>query len=524
MEIVKVVSSQNASKGDIITWIITVTNNGPDMAEDVIVCDKLPAGLLFAGADGEYDNDTGVWTVGDLGNGESRSLVIKTVVDITNDTIRNVANVTSKTYDPNNTNDEDDNETDVGPEADLEIVKVVSDANPHKGDVITWTITVTNNGPDMAKDVTVTDKLPVGLVFSGADGEYDNDTGVWTVGDLGNGESKSLVITTVVDITNANITNIAVATSTTPDSNDTNNKDNDTADVAPEADIKVIKTVSDSKPTEGDVITWTIVVANLGPDAAKDVTVEENLPAGLKLISVKGTKGPFEDGIWTIGTLGNGEIVTLVLTTEVTASKGTVKNIVVATASTYDSNETNNRDEEIITPKPKPEPPVQSADLEVMKVANVENVKVGDKIIWTVTVVNHGPDAAKNVRVGDVVFGDVEYISSEASKGLFDPVNGVWTIGDMENGETAVLTLEFKALSEGTVINAVKVVSDTPDSNEDNNKDDSVVTVESNNPAPETPNAPPSKDPAKMPATGNPIAIVLLALLAIAGVTLRRRN
>ena len=514
--IVKEVNATECTKDQIVEWTITMTNYGPDGAENVIVKDNLPDTLIFIGADGDYDPETGIWTIDYLANGETLVLHIITKVNTTNQVIVNNATATSGTYDPNMENNKASNSTTVGSLADLEIIKVISNANPHNGDTITWTITVTNNGPDTAKDVIVTDKLPAGLIFKDADGSYDEDTGIWAVGDLNNGESKSLVITTVVYITNANITNVAVATSTTPDSNETNNRDNDTAEIDPESDVKVIKTVSNPEPSKGDVITWTIVVANLGPDAAKDVSVEENLPDGLRLISAKGTKGSFEDGIWKIGTLDNGEIVTLVLTTEVTVSD-TIENVVVATSSTYDPNETNNKDKEVVTPKP-------SADLEVIKKANVETVKVGDKIIWTITVINHGPDTAKNVRLADVASGDIEYISSKSSKGIFDISEGIWTIGDMESGETAVLTLEFKALSDGIVINTAEVGSDTPDPNEDNNRDTSIVAVEPNNPIPETPSTPASKAPARMHATGNPIVLVLLALLALVGVSLRRRN
>ena len=82
----------------------------------------------------------------------------------------------------------------------------------------------------------------------------------------------------------------------------------------------------------------------------------------------------------------------------------------------------------------------------------------------------------------------------------------------------------IKALSAGTVINAAVVVSDTPDPNEDNNKDKSVVTVEPVSPAPEAAKSPVSEAPATMHATGNPIVMVLLALLAVVGVTLRRKD
>ena len=88
------------------------------------------------------------------------------------------------------------------------------------GEVITWTITVTNKGPDAAVNTRVTDKLPAGLIFITSSGNYDPVTGLWIVGDLANGASASLVITTQVNITNATIVNVANVTSDTP-GNDT---------------------------------------------------------------------------------------------------------------------------------------------------------------------------------------------------------------------------------------------------------------------------------------------------------------
>lgn len=297
------------------------------------------------------------WYIQSLAKGESATLTIDTLVNVSSTALINNVNVTNDVYDPNETNNEANNTTDVGDElpADLEVIKVVSNRNPHKGDTITWTITVINHGPGKALDVTVTDKLPDGLRFVSSNGNYDKNTGVWTIGDLANGESKSLVIKTIVEITNAEITNVAVVNSTTPDNNTDNNEDNDTTSIDPEADLKVIKTVSDPNPSKGDVITWTIVVVNLGPDGAENVKVFENLPDGLKLISAKGSKGIFDNGIWTIGDLKNGEMVTLVLTTEVLVSNGIIENIVVVNSTTYDPDESNNEDKEITTPEDEPD-------------------------------------------------------------------------------------------------------------------------------------------------------------------------
>jgi uncharacterized repeat protein (TIGR01451 family) len=501
-----------------------MTNHGPDAATNVIVKDNLPNTLIFISADGNYNPQTGIWTIDYLASGETRVLTIITKINTTGMVIVNNVTAESGVYDPDMSNNKASNNTTVVKEtlADLVISKVVSDANPHKGDTITWTITVTNNGPDGAKDVTVTDKLPSGLVYveDSGKGAYNPSNGVWTIGDLENGKSVSLVITTKVDISNANVTNIAVVNSTTPDNNTDNNKDNDTTSIENLADIGVIKTVSNPKPSKGDIITWTVIVTNFGPDAAENVYVEELLPDGLTLLSVKGSKGSYEDGIWTIGTLDNGQTATLTLTTRVTVSGGSIENVVVADSSTYDPNRTNNKDKETTYPKEKS----SSADLELTKVASKDKVKVGDLIVWTITVINHGPDKAVGVYVQDILdAGDVEFVSADPNVGEFDEDTGMWNIGDMEVGETATLIITFRVLSEGDAINYAEVMSETPDSNLKNNHDSSTVHIVKDKPVPKVPKTPKDSHPT-MHATGNPIVMVLLALLAIAGITLRRRN
>ena len=526
LEIIKLVSNKTTKKGEIVTWTIVVTNKGPDAASNIYVKDTLPAGVTYKAhttSKGLFDSNSLTWFITGLNNGESATLTISTLVDVEDTTLVNNVNVTNDVYDPNKTNNKANNTTVVDKElpADLEVTKVVSNANPHKGDIISWTITVVNNGPGAAKDVKVTDKLPVGLIFISANGNYDADTGVWTVGDLANKAKASLIIITVVDITNANITNVAVANSTTPDPNPGNNDDNDTTEVDPEADVKVIKTVSNPNPSKGDVITWTLVVSNLGPDKALNVIVEENLPEGLQLVSARGSKGSFEDNIWTVGDLNNGEIATLTLTTKVLVSSGKIENIVVASSTTYDPNMTNNKDKETTTPKDKP----GSADLEIIKVANKDKVKVGDKIIWTITVINHGPDKAVGVYVKDILkAGDAMLISGDTNTGLFDVNTGIWYIGNMEAGETVTLTVAFRALSAGEAVNYAEVNSSTPDPNPDNNKDSSTVVIVDPDVPNDVPDEPSEPSTPTMHATGNPIVMVLLALLAIVGVTLRRKD
>ena len=98
--------------------------------------------------------------------------------------------------------------------ADLSLSKSVSSANPTSGASISYSLTVTNAAasPSSATGVTVTDLLPAGVTFTGYSGfgTYDSATGLWTVGTLTPGQSRSLTISaTVAASAGATITNEA---------------------------------------------------------------------------------------------------------------------------------------------------------------------------------------------------------------------------------------------------------------------------------------------------------------------------
>jgi uncharacterized repeat protein (TIGR01451 family) len=91
----------------------------------------------------------------------------------------------------------------VAPSADLVISKDIDNNSPHSGDTVIYTITVTNNGPDVANNVSVSDPLLSGLSYvsdDGSGGAYDTNTKIWTIGDLavGSGNAVTLHITATV--------------------------------------------------------------------------------------------------------------------------------------------------------------------------------------------------------------------------------------------------------------------------------------------------------------------------------------
>jgi uncharacterized repeat protein (TIGR01451 family) len=102
----------------------------------------------------------------------------------------------------------------ITPSADLSLTKSVSNAAPASGAGINYILSVTNaSGSALtATGVTVQDALPAGFAFTGASGfgSYDSTTGVWTVGSIPAGTTRTLTMTgTVTATAGASVTNIA---------------------------------------------------------------------------------------------------------------------------------------------------------------------------------------------------------------------------------------------------------------------------------------------------------------------------
>ncbi len=128
---------------------------------------------------------------------------------------------------------------DYGQGANLSVTKSVDNAYPVEGDTITYTITVSSDGPDAATNIEITDTLPVGVTYDSdipSQGTYSR--GIWDVGALTASGSATLKITARVDNNTAGSTviNTAEVTSvdqtdpnSTPNNNNTGEDDQDTA-------------------------------------------------------------------------------------------------------------------------------------------------------------------------------------------------------------------------------------------------------------------------------------------------------
>jgi uncharacterized repeat protein (TIGR01451 family) len=110
------------------------------------------------------------------------------------------------------------------PEADLEIDKSVDPNVIAPGDTVTYTLTVTNLGPDDAQGVVVTDELPDELTVTGIpdECELDGTTLTCDIGDLAAGDTVSLEVEGTIDDPGV-FQNVASVDADTPDPNPDNN-------------------------------------------------------------------------------------------------------------------------------------------------------------------------------------------------------------------------------------------------------------------------------------------------------------
>lgn len=82
--------------------------------------------------------------------------------------------------------------------------------------------------------------------------------------------------------------------------------------------------------------------------------------------------------------------------------------------------------------------------------ADIENIYIGDYVTWIVSVINKGPDTAKNVKVYDQLPDGLKYVKHATTKGTFDPETGIWSIGNLTISDGKVfLNITTQAFSVG---------------------------------------------------------------------------
>ncbi|WP_157077511.1 beta strand repeat-containing protein, partial [Methanobrevibacter curvatus] len=496
---ISVVKSSNVSgsvlNGIFVLYTINVTNFGPDNATGLVITDVLDSRLIYINSTSPrftyYVASTGVWNIGNLANGESIVLDILVRLNGTG-SIVNVANVTGVNENNTGNNSTPDNTTNITvvPTVNISVVKSSNvSGNVLNGAYILYTINVTNFGPDNATGLVITDVLDSRLIYINSTSprgtSYDAITGVWDINTLANGESIVLDIFVRLNGTGS-IVNIANVTNVTENNtgNNSSTPDNTTnITVVPTVNISVVKTSNVSGSVlNGIFVLYTINVTNFGPDNATGLVITDVLDS--RLIYINSTSPRFtyyvaSTGVWNIGSLANGESIVLDILVRL---NGTGSIVNVANVTGVNENNTGNNSTPDNTTNITVVPTV---NISVVKSSNVSgNVLNGAYILYTINVTNFGPDNATGLVITDVLDSRLIYINSTSPRFTFYvPGTGIWSIGNLANGESIVLDILVRLNGTGSIVNIANVTNVTENntgnnsSNPDNETNITVVTT-----------------------------------------------
>ncbi len=540
LTVLKTADAATVSAGEDIGFNITVSNGGPGTAFGVTLTDPLPSGdgitwsIDSANSDAgcaiETNSTTGDQTLdcafGDLASNASVSVHITSPTDPSSEACVGGVYENTATADATNHAEVTSTDTITVECPDLAITKTANPVGPvNAGDNVGFDIVVTNNGPGIARDVTLTDPLPnqTGLSWAFAangnpdvDGTLGGDCEILAAdtttdpatpqtldcafGDLAAGESVTVKLTSDTTFEScATLENVATADASNQDS-----VDSDLVSVVVQCpDLRITKladgaTLPTDNPvvTAGDEIDFTITVLNDGAGTAYGVDLVDDLPDNRGLdwsidfqdpastcavVDADASEAGVDQQLACnpINLAANGSLTVHVISDTTADTCGTIDN----TASYTTANDGTGQASDSIT--------VNCPDLAIVKTSDpVGPVNAGGTIGFDITVTNNGPGIARAVTLTDplptdaglswsiatnpdvngTLGGDCEIVPADGT----NPPTLSCSFGDLADGArvTVELTSTTTTGTCGTVENEA-----TADANNDDPVDSGIATV-----------------------------------------------
>lgn len=390
---------------DNLTYTITVTNKGASNATAVKLVDTLPADTSFVSATpATCVHQSGVVTC-DLGNlalnaTTTATVVVKTPAAVGTGKLTNKVAVSAAEADNNMANNtaEFSNtlQTSV-PSADVQVSVITNPnvSNVNVGSAVSFEVSVTNNGPDIASNVILTNTLPNGFTFvSASETNCTTATTVVTcpIAALANAGLKTITINTkapTAAVAGTVTFKATVSNSAQRDAQTANNSFNKDLTVAQiNLDLAVLNEVA--TPTSVAVnnkITYKFNVVNSGTNDATNALLTATLPTQLAFSKVEPAECKDNAGKLScdFGTMSVGKTIPVSL--EVTGIQ-TGLNIPLAfniTANGTDTNPANNTKTVMVNVTGA------VADLVVTIQESGNPVEMTKPFTYTITTVNNGP-------------------------------------------------------------------------------------------------------------------------------------
>jgi uncharacterized repeat protein (TIGR01451 family) len=403
--------------GNSLLYRITIRNNGPDIATNVVLTDTLPTNVEWQSTTSDQGSCQGTELIacqlGDVppygGNPDNLVTIFILVDTITGAPLTNTASISSDIVDLNLGNNQVEESTLVIPVADLSVTKTDQPDPTYYLFPLTYTLSISNQGPDPASNVRITDTLPGGVQFGSATlpgGTCSGNTVITCdLTELQSGENTEVTILVTPTITGP-IENTASISSDVEDIYPSDNEASQTTNVLPAADLEVSKSGEPEILFVGETLTYTITAVNHGTSTATDVIITDNFPAELDIISLVPSKGSCNlngDIVCQVSSMARDETVTITIVAEA-INHGLLSNEVSISSGFTDLDLTNNSDLVETTVYP-------ILDLSITQVDQPDPVTAQEILEYMITIHNDGPSDATNVILEDTLDSGVTYES-----------------------------------------------------------------------------------------------------------------
>jgi len=335
------------------------------------------------------------------------------------------------------------------PSADLQISVSDGKTSVIAGTVDTYTISVTNLGPDVVSGASIADTFPSifggvtytatqvgaasGFTASGSGNINDTVTMPWGSKIVYKATGK---VTSAATGTLSNTATVA-APFGVAESNPTNNGATDSDTITVKADLKI--SVSDGRTSvvPGTVDIYTITVSNLGPAAVTSTSVIDTFPGIFQGVTYTATQVGGASGFTASGTGNINDTVTMPSGSKITykatgkvspAATGTFSNTatVAAPSGVTESNPANNSatDSDAITVR---------ADLKIILTDGKSAAVAGTQNTYTITVNNVGPSNISGAVISDAfpsTFTGIAYTATQSGGASGFSASGSSNIND----------------------------------------------------------------------------------------------
>lgn len=489
VSVLKTADPEAVLKGHETTFTILVSNAGPSTARAVKLEDPLPVGLEFVSTDEPLCTEAGGTVsceLGDMVPGAEETIHV-TAKGTANGIVTNTATVSTTTPEPLGGGNPDSGsaEVEVGPVADLGLIKTAPATVPADGQ-LTWTLEVTNHGPDDATGVEVVDPLPVGVQFVSADPGCTQAGGIVTCGigtlAVGGSASRQITVTVPHALADSTLLNTATVRGDQGDDEPEDESADATTKVGPSADLAIAKSGPARVNADG-TIAWTLVAANNGPSTATGVTVTDPLPSGVTLVSTSPSQGSCGAGAagatCALGTLVNGGSAQIQVVGKVAASlQGTTLTNTATIAGEQPDPVARNDTSSATTAVDAPAP----ADFNLVLRKTLEGPgkpELGEVLRYGITVENEGPATAKTVKIVDTLPSSLKYVSASIPGGRCSTGGSVVTckLPSLAPGAEKRATVEARAVRAGSVKNTATVTAALADEKASDNRDGAVAGI-----------------------------------------------